>query len=156
MRAVGLIPEFVLKAMSERPFQLLELCRKLPDGWWTWQPHPEVRSIRGILVHMMEAEEHWIARVVLGGTRREWEPSGFGSPDALAAVWRPVRERTVKWLASLDESARTETRKVRGNPPELTLEAIAWHLVTHDFHHKGQVCTRLAMLGVEVPDLDII
>ncbi|MEW6046760.1 MAG: DinB family protein [Bacillota bacterium] len=153
---MGLIPGFVLKAMSERPFQLVDLCRKLPDGWWTWQPHPRVMSIRTILTHMMAGEEAWVLGVVRGETPPKRDPAAFASPDALEAVWRPVRGRTVEWLAGLDGSARTEIRRVRGTPPEVTLEAIAWHLVTHDFHHKGQVCTRLAMLGVEVPDLDII
>ncbi|WP_324715328.1 DinB family protein [Carboxydochorda subterranea] len=153
---MGLIPEFVLRAMSERPFQLIELCHRLPDGWWTWQPHPRVMSIRTILVHMMEAEESWVSHIVKGEARPDRRSSAFASPDVLEAVWRPVRARTVEWLASLDESARTEKRRIPGTPTEVTLEAIAWHLVTHDFHHKGQVCTRLAMLGVEVPDLDII
>ncbi|HHV54965.1 MAG TPA: DinB family protein [Firmicutes bacterium] len=153
---MALIPEFVLRAMSERPFQLIELCRRLPDDWWTWQPHPRVMSIKTILVHMMKAEEIWVSHIVKGRPRPMLDPAAFVTPAELEAAWRPVRTRTVEWLAGLDESARSETRKVPGDPPEVTLEAIAWHLVTHDFHHKGQVCTRLAMLGVEVPDLDII
>lgn len=73
----------------------------------------------------------------------------------MARAFGPVREHTVAWLAGLDESARTETRRIGWEPYEVSLELIARHVITHDFHHKGQVTTRLAMLGVQVPDLDI-
>lgn len=151
-----IIPEFVRKAMSERPFQLLDLCRKLPEGGFTSNPHPGVRSIRAILVHMMGADRHWVEFVVEGKPWPELDPAAFATPDDVERAFRPVRERTVAWMAALDETARSETRRIRWEPHEVTLEQIAWHLVTHDFHHKGQVVTRLAMLGVEVPDMDIL
>lgn len=153
---MGLIPPFALNAMSQRPFQLLELCRKLPQGGFLWQPYPGVRSIRDLLVHMMHTDRFWIEHVVEGGEDPRVDYAAFPSPDEVERAFRPVRERTVAWLASLGESARTETRRIRWEPHQLSLEAIAWHLITHDFHHKGQVTTRLAMLGVKVPDLDII
>lgn len=55
-----LIPGFVRQAMLERPLQLLDLCRKLPEGGFTWNPHPRARSIRNILAHMMAADRHWL------------------------------------------------------------------------------------------------
>ncbi|MEW6049296.1 MAG: DinB family protein [Bacillota bacterium] len=151
-----IIPGFALKAMSDRPFQLLDLCRKLPEGGFLWKPYPGVRSIRDVLVHMIGADRHWVEFVVEGKPRPQIDPDALASPDEVEHAFRPVREHTVAWMAGLDEQARTETRRIRWEPHEVTLEAIAWHLITHDFHHKGQVCTRLAMLGIEVPDLDII
>lgn len=153
---MGIIPDFALKAMSERPFQLLELCRRLPEGGFLWEPHPKVRSIRGILVHMMFADRFWLEHVIEGRERPEEDEASLASPEAVEQAFRPVRERTVAWLTSLGDAARTETRRIRWAPYEVTLQAVAWHLITHDFHHKGQVTTRLAMLGVDVPDLDLI
>lgn len=152
---MGIIPAVALQAMRERPFQLLDLCRKLPEGGFLWKPHPKVRSIRDLLVHMMHTDLFWVGHIVEGGAEPKLDYAAFTSPDQVEGAFRPVREHTVAWLASLGESARTETRRTRWPPYELTLEAIAWHVITHDFHHKGQVTTRLAMLGVEVPDLDI-
>ncbi|BAS28731.1 DinB family protein [Limnochorda pilosa] len=149
-------PEIVFKALSERPFQLLDLARKLPEGGFTWQPYPSVKSIRAILVHMLGAEEFWVEYVLRGQPRTERDPAAFPSPATLEEVWRPVRERTVAYLRGLGEEELARRHPLPWNQAErLTGQEIAWHVVTHEFHHKGQVCTRLAMLGVEVPDLDI-
>ncbi|MBE3578010.1 MAG: DinB family protein [Limnochordales bacterium] len=153
---VGIIPDRVFKVMSERPFQLLELCRQLPEGGFLWQPHRAVRSIRDILAHMMGAERFWIEHVVEGGAKPTVDETSFTTTDGVERSFRPVRERTVAWLDSLRESARSETRHIGWAPHEVTLESVAWHLIIHDFHHKRQVATRLATLGVEVPNLDML
>jgi uncharacterized damage-inducible protein DinB len=37
------------------------------------------------------------------------------------------------------------------------VEDIVWHVVTHEQYHRGQIFTRLALLGRrDLPDLDVI
>ena len=150
------VPSLVLKALRERPFQLLDLARRLPDGEYSRRPHPSVRSIQEILVRMLDAEELWVHHVLQGRARTHRDPASLPTPDALDQTWRPIREETVAYLQSLkDDLARPAP--LPWNPTaSRTVQEIIWHLVTHEFHHKGQVCTRLAMAGVEVPDLDLI
>lgn len=153
---MGYLPESVLEALAKRPFDLLDLAKKLPEGGFTWQPHPNVKSIRGVLAHMLDAEQYWVYRVLRGETVSKREVP-YSTPGELEADWRPVRERTVAYLRDLPAAALTEMRTVPWDPgTKVSVEVILWHLVTHEFHHKGQVCTRLAMLGVDVPDLDLI
>ena len=38
-----------------------------------------------------------------------------------------------------------------------TIEEIVWHVVTHEQYHRGQIFTRLAMLGRrDLPDHDML
>lgn len=151
------IPELVFEALRKRPFQLLDLARKLPDGEYSRRPHPSVKSIHEILVHMLGAEEFWVYHVLQGGPRTKRDPASFPTPDALEESWRPIREETVAYLQSLKDEELARRVPLPWNPSaSRTAQEIIWHLVTHEFHHKGQVCTRLVMAGVEVPDLDLI
>ena len=151
------VPPLVLKALREHPFQLLDLAKKLPDGQYSQRLHPSARSIHEILVHMLDAEEFWVRHVLQGGPRTHRDPAALPTPDALERTWRPIREETVAYLQSLKEDDLTRPVPLPWNPTSSrTVQEILWHLVTHEFHHKGQVCTRLAMAGVQVPDLDVI
>lgn len=152
---MGCLPEVVLQALQERPFQLLELAEKLPTDGFTWRPYPGVKSIQEVLVHMLEAEEFWVHGVLQGGKPAARRASDYRTPAGLEAVWRPVRRQTLAFLRALPDDALRDTRPVDWQEEPLSVEYILWHSVTHEFHHKGQVCTRLAMLGVDVPDLDL-
>lgn len=154
---MAVLPECVLRALEERPFQLLALCRTLPQGGFAWMMYPGVNSIQAILGHMLEAEEYWIYKVLQGEPVPVRDTLALDTPDKLEAAWRPVRQRTVAWLREQPTSLLDERRPLPWNAADQrTVEEILWHFVTHEFHHKGQVCTRLAYLGVKVPDLDLL
>lgn len=74
------VPELVFEALRERPFQLLDLARRLPEGEYARQPHPSARSIHEILVHMLGAEEFWVHHVLQGRPRTRRDPASLSNP----------------------------------------------------------------------------
>jgi uncharacterized damage-inducible protein DinB len=95
---------------------------------------------------------------VLGGRRTRLDPASFGDLDSILAAWRPQREATTAWLSALTPKARGSRRAFPWDPEQTaSVEEIVWHVVTHEQYHRGQVFTRLALLGRrDLPDYDLL
>ncbi len=153
-----MIPDRILRSFSALPEELTGLCR--PHSWaeLTTPPGEGMRSIRDILVHMMGAEYSWIQTVVLRAPRRRYRPEEFEDLDAILSVWRPQREATVALAAGLSPAEASSRRPFPWDPTQTaSVEEIIWHVVTHEQYHRGQVFTRLALLGrQDLPDQDLL
>lgn len=152
-----MIPPRTLELFRAVPDELLALCA--PHGWdaLTSAPAEGLRSIRDILAHMVGAEQHWIYYVLAGKARTGDRPEAFGDLDAIGRLWRPQRDATVAMASALTAE---EWRARRPLPWDLQQSAgvdeIFWHVVTHEQYHRGQIFTRLALLGRrDLPDLDL-
>ncbi|MDR7428208.1 MAG: DinB family protein [Armatimonadota bacterium] len=78
--------------------------------------------------------------------------------DGILAAWRPQREATVALVAGLSPAEARSRRPFPWDPTETaSVEEIIWHVVTHEQYHRGQVFTRLALLGRrDLPDHDLL
>jgi len=146
------------RAMHERLDLLLhhvetvpdELRRKTIAGFG----HP---SVWKQLVHILTCEEGWIHDLQnkpFAGWREEDCPT---IPDLLVARQR-IRESTPAYLDSLSEEQLNTTLATRPLDwgGELRSPAfIVLHVITHAFHHKGQVVAMLRILGFPAPDTDL-
>lgn len=117
-----------------------------------------MKSIRDVLVHMVSAEAYWIQHVVLGSPRQRLDPASFGDLDAILAAWAPQREATLALVRGLGPDQRLARRSFPWNQDEsASVEEIVWHVVTHEQYHRGQIFTRLALLGRrDLPDYDLL
>jgi uncharacterized damage-inducible protein DinB len=153
-----MIPPRLIAAFQNAPAELVGLCR--PQSWdeLIAVPGQDMRSIRDILVHLIDAETGWIDHVVRGNARLAVAPETFQNLDQILALWTPRRATTVQLIQCLTADDRASTRPLPWNASEFaTAEEIVWHVVTHEQYHRGQVFTRLALLGRrDLPDLDAI
>lgn len=117
-----------------------------------------MRSVRDILVHLMENEAGWVGHVIRGVQRRRFDPVAFGSLDAVMAEWHPLRAATAVTILGLTEAERESRRPLPWDTSKsVSVEEVVWHLVSHEQYHRGQVFTRLALLGRrDLPDHDLI
>lgn len=156
--SAAMIPPRILERFRTVPTELVGLCR--PHAWTelTAPPSEGMRSIRDILVHMMGAEAGWVQHVVLGYPRARFAPESFNTLDSILAVWSPQREATLDLVRDLTDDARRSRRAFPWNGDETaSMEEIVWHVVTHEQYHRGQVFTRLALLGRrDLPDNDLL
>lgn len=153
-----MIPPRILEGFKSVPAELIDLCR--PHSWeeLTTPPREGMRPIRDVLVHTMGAETFWIRHVIHGEPRTRWDPSTFASLDAILEVWTPQRAATLEFIEGLTAEHRQARHPFPWDQNETaTIEEIVWHVVTHEQYHRGQIFTRLALLGRrDLPDYDLL
>jgi uncharacterized damage-inducible protein DinB len=109
------------------------------------------------LVHILTVEESWVHDLqskAFGGWREEDVPTIV----ALLAEKHRIRDATRAYVESLDERQLNTTLEKRpeGWFGQLRSPAfILLHMITHTFHHKGQVVAMLRTLGHPAPDTDL-
>jgi uncharacterized damage-inducible protein DinB len=109
------------------------------------------------LVHILIVEEGWVHDLqykAFAGWREEDVPT----MAALLAEKRRILDATRAYLETLGEGQLNTTlaNRPEGWFGELRSPAfILLHLITHTFHHKGQVVAMLRALGHPTPDTDL-
>ena len=109
------------------------------------------------LVHILEVEKGWVCDLQDKPFVR-WREEECRTMEALLEAKERVRNATRAYLECLRE-AQLNTRLAQ-RPQEWVgaLESPAFillHVVTHTFHHKGQVAAMLRTLGYPAPDTDL-
>lgn len=153
-----MLPPLIADAFGSFPADLVAVCRPHSWGELTLAPGDGLRSIRDILVHLMENEAGWLGHVIRGQPRHSFDPAAFSDLDAISAEWAPLRAASLATILGLTESERRSRRPLPWNAAKTVgVEEVVWHVVGHDQYHRGQVFTRLALLGRRsLPDHDLI
>lgn len=141
--------ELLLRHVATVPEELLH--RSIPGFG-----HP---TIWDQLVHILMCEEGWIhdlQNIPFDG----WGEGGEDCPTmaALLAHKNRIQAATRTYLGSLTEEQLNTTLATRPADwgGELRSPAfIVLHVITHAFHHKGQVVAMLRILGYPAPDTDL-
>ncbi len=129
-----------------------ELLRRSIPGFG----HP---TIWEQLVHILTCEEGWVHDL----QNKAFDGWGEGGEDcptmtALLAHKDRIRAATQTYLGNLTEEQLNRTLATRPADwgGELRSPAfILLHVITHAFHHKGQVVAMLRILGYPAPDTDL-
>ena len=142
----------------ERLDLLLRHVATLPNELWhTPIPgfgHP---SVWKQLMHILTCEEgwlHYLQKKPFAG----WYAEDCATMAALQASRDRIREATRAYLLNLtEEQLNTNIReRPAGWMGELRSPAfILLHLITHTFHHKGQIVAMVRILGYPAPDTDL-
>ncbi len=153
-----MLPTRILEGFKNLPGEMIGQCR--PHTWeqLTTPPGAGMKPIRDVLVHVVGTEAFWITHVVQGHSRPRLDPASFGDLDTILTAWTPQREATLELLRNLTPEQRLARRPFPWNQAETaTVEEIIWHVVTHEQYHRGQIFTRLALLGRrDLPDNDLL
>ncbi len=116
--------------------------------------HP---SVRDQVVHIFNCEGSWILRLQgLSFDRR----NSADLPAVMDArgLQQEVAAQTDAYLSGLTDEALnsdTELRFPDGDRDFRTPALIIHHVLTHTFHHKGQVVAMCRLLGYPAPDTDL-
>lgn len=116
-------------------------------------------SVRDTLVHVMSAENVWLAR---------WQGH---SPTAMPPEWRELSQAALHtaWagvhtaidefvgaLRATDLERDVAYTNLAGQPFVSRLGDMMRHVVNHSTYHRGQVTTMLRQLGAAAPPTDLI
>jgi len=126
------------------------LCRKPVEGFG----HPTVWKQ---LVHILTCEEGWVHDL-----RNEPFDGWYEEDCPTRATFKAARERIQKetqaylgGLTEVDLNTTLAKRPVDWGGELRSPAFILLHVITHAFHHKGQVVAMLRILGYPAPDTDL-
>lgn len=140
------------------PEELVGLCR--PHGWdeLTRPPTAGMRSVRDILIHLIDCEGAWVRIGIEGETWESPRPTAFADLEQILASWALLRQATLRLFQRLTPAEALALRSIpwQGGQ-QAAVGEIVWHVVTHEQYHRGQIFTRLALLGRrDLPDQDML
>jgi uncharacterized damage-inducible protein DinB len=145
-------------AMHERFDLLLRHVATVPDDLQhkviSGFGHP---SIRKQLVHILTCEEGWV-HDLQNKAFPGWHEEDCPTMAALLIAKERIREATRTYLGGLTEQQLNTTlakRPVDWGGELRSSAFILLHVITHAFHHKGQVVAMLRILGYPAPDTDL-
>jgi uncharacterized damage-inducible protein DinB len=119
-------------------------------------PEEELRRDRGnshgglldTLVHIYCSDRVWASRAVGRPLTRLAEPGETWSLDILQTGWQQVGRQWLEWSDSVqDVRAKLAYRNLSGQPLEIELWQMVFHVVNHATYHRGQITTMLRQLG---------
>lgn len=142
----------------ERIDLLIDHTRRLSPAEFTRElPGFGQPSVQAQFMHILGAEERWVRRLQ-DLPIQTWSPADFPTAAALPAVRDRVVRETRAYLDRLPADALNAplTRPPQEWVGELRSPAfILHHVLTHAFHHKGQVVAMCRLLGHPAPDTDL-
>jgi uncharacterized damage-inducible protein DinB len=151
-----------IKDLHHEAHQSLDLLMRhvatVPEHFWR-------QSIAGFgfptisqqLVHILNVEEAWVHALQCKDFRG-WSEENARSGEALFEHKGRIEAATRVYLDGLTEEELNLAlpKRPKGWFGRLRSPAfIVLHVITHMFHHKGQVVAMLRMLGYPAPDTDL-
>ena len=113
--------------------------------------------VRAQVVHILNCEGFWI-HTLQAIPFDDQDPANWPAVSDARLLQREVRTRTLNYLSRLSDQnliAPTELHFPDGDVAVRTPALIFHHVLTHAFHHKGQIVSMCRILGYPAPDTDL-
>ena len=114
-------------------------------------------SLRRQVIHVFNCEGFWI-RTLQGQPFANRPPDDYPAVSDARRLQHEVSAQTVAYLSGLTDqalNADTELHFPDGDTAVRTPALILHHVLTHAFHHKGQIVAMCRALGHPAPDTDL-
>ena len=114
-------------------------------------------SLRNQMLHVLYTEAAWVGDLQNQPVAK-WRNEDFRDVKSLVEAKRRVASETVRYLDSLSEAELNRELAVKPKEwvgPLRSPAFILLHIVTHAFHHKGQMAMMFRMLGHPIGDTDL-
>jgi len=155
-RAMTAVFEQVRRRSRKLLFEFLATVPR--DDFVRSIPEAGDRSLRDVLVHLVGTNAYWIS-LLQNRPQEPLRPDDLPTIESIVAVHEEVADRIHHVLANADEGwfTREETfSHPRGKTERLVPAWVTVHMLTHEFHHKGQIAMMARILGYTPPDMDFI
>ncbi|HMN27185.1 MAG TPA: DinB family protein [Caldilineaceae bacterium] len=139
--------------------RLLATARALPAQELAAKRHASFGSIGAVLLHMVNAQRVWLARISGEAPLARLADSQAGDFDAIYAAWRQTDEAihgVVDQLSDEALAAALHYRNAAGKPNAYFCWQILVHLLAHDAQHRSELALLLTELGHSTGLLDYL
>jgi uncharacterized damage-inducible protein DinB len=115
------------------------------------------RSIRNMLVHICNTYQGWLANLVPGRTQIELEPASVPNLEGCIDYFNLTNDLVSAFVEQYDNNwlDTVELEDDKGTFESTPLKLFT-HVITHEFHHKGQIVSLSRSLGYTPIDTDIM
>ena len=114
-------------------------------------------SIRNLLVHICNTYEYWIGRHLLDFHNEFTVMESAKTVSEVREAFLNVDFMINEFLLTFDNKFTDEVKVRRKNQDLVTTPfKVFSHVITHEFHHKGQILSLSRHLGYVPVDTDII
>ena len=110
------------------------------------------------VIHILQCEALWIRRaqaISFDG----WNISEYPAVEDARVLQEKVRTETLAYLSGLTDQQLNEEMTLRtsdGFEINCMPAQVIHHVLTHAFHHKGQIVSMCRLLGHPAPDTDML
>ncbi|SKC74793.1 Uncharacterized damage-inducible protein DinB (forms a four-helix bundle) [Ohtaekwangia koreensis] len=117
------------------------------------------KSISDLLVHIAHVYTFWLGNFALKKNLAYIPINDVSNLHTLQRLYQDVDVLVEEFLENFKNGSSADVSGRAGTPPrEITRSPleIFTHVLTHEFHHKGQILIMGRLLGFPPPDTDII
>jgi uncharacterized damage-inducible protein DinB len=137
---------------------LLDHLSTIPAGDYAKEvPGFGFPTIREQVVHILNCEGFWIHTLQTVPFANQ-DPAGCPTVSDARVLQREVTLKTSNYLSDLSEQQLNDETTLHfsdGDTAVRTPALILHHILTHAFHHKGQIVSMCRILGYPAPDTDL-
>lgn len=137
---------------------LIEYCKTVTPNHFIAQNTSFGRggSMSNLLVHIVNTYQYWIEMIALG---RKLDFNTYESKKDINEVIRlfeAVDTSMLEFFEFMDERTTPIKFEINGKRSTATAFELFTHVITHEYHHKGQVLSLSRHLGYVPVDTDIM
>jgi uncharacterized damage-inducible protein DinB len=133
---------------------LVRALDSLADEQLDFVPREGLWSLGTVARHIAGAEEGWF-RYIVTRERDGWPDyaaEDYPTVESIKGLLADVRARTVAYLEVVDVADVDRVIETPGGE-KLSIREVAWHVLEHEIHHRGEIYLMLGLLGTEAPDV---
>ena len=127
------------------------------------QYHLDLKSshggLHGTLIHLVGAEQVWLARWTDGPDKTMLKPESVPSLQELIARWETVHANMARFTSSMTDARLKEhftVRNLKGDEMVNTFQEMLQHLANHSTYHRGQAAGMMRQFGIAPQATDLI
>lgn len=110
-------------------------------------------SIRNLLVHIANTYEYWIANLVLKKNKPYAEYEDYKTIKEVRLLFKNIDLFMEEFISQINHFENIETPNSINTVKSFQLFS---HVITHEYHHKGQILSLSRHLGYIPVDTDIM
>lgn len=114
------------------------------------------RSMRNLLVHIVNTYEYWIANLALKKDAKYAKYEDNVTLQDVILLFDSVNLFMEEFILEMDLSDREIVYEIQGNKNSASPLKFFSHVITHEYHHKGQILSLSRHLGYIPVDTDIM
>jgi uncharacterized damage-inducible protein DinB len=138
---------------------LLHYCQTIPAADFVQELKDFGRgSIRNLLVHTINAYEAWLGNFALAKNVSFTQMESVRETADILPVFDKTNDLVQDFIQVFAGNYEKEIKGeiIRGKAVSTTPFTLFTHVLTHEFHHKGQILSMGRHLGYLPPDTDVL
>jgi len=129
---------------------------QLQNEQLAFRPREGLWSLRETVCHIAGTENSWfrcyVTRELSSWEEADFNPADYLGVEELKTLLAEVHAR-IEAMYAQDGDRKLKEMVTLPWGPQVEHEWVAWHVLEHEIHHRGEIYLMLGLLGMEAPDV---